>query len=199
MPSPTLVPEQPSPPSGPPTSIMAGRHGGPDVGVLRLVKVPDGAPPYDCDTDRAGDPAAGAPIEAGSRHDVPQRTEPSAPAATPAVAGTTAAWPRQLALVMVEILAGLRPMRQVVPVTTDRTRVQIRRLAATLASDRQPRIRRIVAFRPTAGAVEVTVVASFGPRTRALAMRFEHVAVRPAAPGLPTRPARWLCTEIEGA
>ena len=43
----------------------------------------------------------------------------------------------------------------------------------------------------------MTVVVSFGPRTRALAMRLEYVAGREAAPGLPARPARWLCTEFE--
>jgi hypothetical protein len=43
----------------------------------------------------------------------------------------------------------------------------------------------------------MTVVVSFGPRSRALAMRFEHVPARQPAPGLPARPARWLCTEIE--
>jgi hypothetical protein len=43
----------------------------------------------------------------------------------------------------------------------------------------------------------MTVVACIGPRTRALALRFEHLAARQAAPGLPPRPARWLCTAIE--
>jgi hypothetical protein len=51
--------------------------------------------------------------------------------------------------------------------------------------------------RPAARVVEMTVVASFGPRSRALAMRFEHVAARPAAPGWTARPARWLCTALE--
>ena len=49
--------------------------------------------------------------------------------------------------------------------------------------------------RPAARVVEMTVVLSFGPRSRALALRLE--LVRPPAPGLPGRPARWLCTEIE--
>jgi hypothetical protein len=51
--------------------------------------------------------------------------------------------------------------------------------------------------RPTAGVVEMTMVVGFGPRSRALAMRFEHVPARPPVPGRPARPARWLCTEIE--
>jgi hypothetical protein len=105
--------------------------------------------------------------------------------------------PRQLAQVMVEILAGLRPPRQMVLLTTDRVRAHIRGLAPLLAWDRRPRIQRIMTSWPTACVVEMTVVVNFGPRTRALALRFEHVAARQAAPGLPARPARWLCTEIE--
>ena len=34
-------------------------------------------------------------------------------------------------------------------------------------------------------------------RSRALAIRFEHVPARSPVPGRPARPARWLCTEIE--
>ena len=107
------------------------------------------------------------------------------------------AWPRQLALVIVEVLAGVRPDRQLVPLATDRVRARIRGLAPLLASDRRPRIQRIVTSRPAARVVEMTVVVSFGLRSRALAMRFEHVAARPAAPGWAARPARWLCTAIE--
>jgi hypothetical protein len=58
-------------------------------------------------------------------------------------------------------------------------------------------IRRIVTSRPAARVVEMTVIVSSGPRSRALAMRFEHVAARQAAPCLPARQARWLCTELE--
>jgi hypothetical protein len=97
----------------------------------------------------------------------------------------------------VEILAGSRPPRQIVPWTTDRVRAQIDLLSQVLASDQRPRIRRIMTSRPAARVVEMTVVVSFGPRSRALAMRFEHVPARQPAPGLPARPARWLCTEIE--
>jgi Family of unknown function (DUF6459) len=98
---------------------------------------------------------------------------------------------------MVEILAGVRPPRQIVPWTTDRVRAHVAELSALLRSDRRPRIQRIVTSRPAACVVEMTVVASFGPRSRALAMRLEHVPARPTAPGWPGRPARWLCTEIE--
>jgi hypothetical protein len=117
--------------------------------------------------------------------------------ASPVAAGATVAWPRQFAQVVVEILAGSRPTRQIFPWTTDRARAQLRRLSPLLRCDRRPKIQRVMTSRPTALVVEMTVVVDFGVRTHALAMRFEHVAARPAAPGLPARPARWLCTEIE--
>ena len=70
-------------------------------------------------------------------------------------------------------------------------------VAAVLAAERRPRIARIVMSRPADRVVEMTVVVNFGARSRALAMRFEHAAARPAAPGWPARPARWLCTALE--
>src|SRR6185437_9255107 len=50
---------------------------------------------------------------------------------------------------------------------------------------------------PGRARVEMTVVLSFGPRSRALALRLEQLPGRQPAPGLPARPARWVCTEIE--
>jgi len=105
--------------------------------------------------------------------------------------------PRQFAQVIVEILAGSRPLRQTVGWTTDRVRAQIGDLTQLVASEQRPRIRRIVASQPAASVVEMTVIISFGPRSRALAIRFEHMPARQPAPGRPARPARWLCTEIE--
>ena len=117
--------------------------------------------------------------------------------ADPAGADPAGAWLRRLAVVIVEVLAGVRPDRQLVPLATDRVRARIRGLVPLLACDRRPRIARIVTSRPAARVVEMTVVVHFGVRSRALAMRFEHVAARPASPGWPARPARWLCTAIE--
>jgi Family of unknown function (DUF6459) len=117
--------------------------------------------------------------------------------ADPAAADPAAAWLRRLAVVIVEVLAGVRPDRQLVPLATDRVRARIRGLVPLLACDRRPRIARIVTSRPAARVVEMTVVVHFGVRSRALAMRFEHVAARPESPGWPARPARWLCTAIE--
>jgi hypothetical protein len=182
---------------------------------VQLISIPDAAPPYDCETHGAACPAARGAVGSAREFalggppgsaDGAAEAQPSRPggaaappglAGTTALVGTTAAWPRQFAQVMVEILAGVRPPRQVDPVTTDRVRAQIRRLGPVLAADRRPRIQRVVTSRPTASVVEMTVVVSFGPRSRALAMRLEHVAARDAAPGRPARPARWLCTELE--
>ena len=170
---------------------------------VRLVEIPDAAPPYDCETHGADCPAARD--QAGTADLFDPVAEPRAAVlarmeALPGGAGgagTAAAWPRQFAQVMVEILAGARPQRQIAPWTTDRVRAQIRHLGPVLAADRRPRIQRVVTSRPTASVVEMTVVVSFGARSRALAMRLEYVAAREAAPGWPARPARWVCTELE--
>jgi hypothetical protein len=172
---------------------------------VQPIAIPDGAPAYDCETHGAACPAARSPVDRAGPAGEPALTGPPDPAAGPqpraaaasGLAGTTTAWPRQFAQVMVEILAGVRPQRQIDPLATDRVRAQIRHLGPILAADRRPRVQRVVTSRPTAGVVEMTVVVSFGPRSRALAMRLEYVAPREAAPGIPTRPARWLCTELE--
>ncbi|HTX26551.1 MAG TPA: Rv3235 family protein [Streptosporangiaceae bacterium] len=192
---------------------------------VRLVAIPDAAPPYDCETHGAGCPATGdqarvadlragagtvragtADLRPGDAGLAAGATEPPTGPGGAAVFGVSAAgtgpaavWPRQFAQVIVEILAGVRPARQVFPWTTDRVRAQIRHLGPVLAADRRPVIKRIVTSRPTARVVEMTVVVSSGPRSRALAMRLEHVGARQAVPGRPARPARWLCTELEAA
>ena len=174
----------------------------------RLVKVPDAAPPYDCQIHGARCPArcpgqtVAAAVDVAPAALAPHLAAPSAGAPSLVVpsagaADLTSAWPRQLAVVIVEVLAGVRPDRQLVALATDRVRARVAGLAPLLACDRRPRITRIVTSRPAARVVEMTVVVNFGPRSRALALRVEHVAARPAAPGWPARPARWLCTAIE--
>jgi hypothetical protein len=185
---------------------------------LRLVTVPDAAPPYDCqvhgsrcqvvaaagrapaEVTAAGAglaPAAEVPPAEVAPAEVAPAELPPAGVAPAAAADPATARPRQLALVIVEVLTGARPDRQLVPLATDRVRARVRGLAPLLASGRRPRVVRIVTSRPAVRVVEMTVVVDFGPRSRALAMRFEHVAARPAAPGWPARPARWLCTALE--
>jgi len=221
----------------------AGPPGLPASSGPRLITVPAGWPPYDCETHGAACPAAGAVAAAAtapgmaaagvvaasmvaaanSRADGDQAADRAALAdAAPASAGEASAgeasageasagragaggalagranaWPRQFAQVLVEILAGARPSRQVIPWTTEPVRAQIDHLTHELGPDRRPRIQRVVTSRPTARVVEMTVVVSFGTRSKALAMRLEHVPARHPAPGRPARPPRWLCTQIE--
>ncbi len=231
MPSPTLTPHPPPAPEAPLASeaplaaetlplaktlplaetLPSAESLAPaELTRLRLVPVPAGWPPYDCETHGAACPVARAAAQANPHvsSQPPGLAEPAGspgpagPAATTAAPGQVRppdipAWPRQFAQVIVEILAGSRSPRQIVPWTTDRVRARIDLLSQVLASDQRPRIRRIMTSRPAARVVEMTVVVSFGPRSRALAMRFEHMPPRRPVPGLPVRPARWLCTEIE--
>ena len=177
---------------------------------LHLVTVPDAAPPYDCQIHgaRCSPRVADRPVRDAVDRTAAERPsaleQPAARAqaadsarADPAGADVAGAWLQRLAVVIVEVLAGVRSDRQLVPLATDRVRARIRGLVPLLACDRRPRIARIVTSRPAARVVEMTVVVHFGVRSRALAMRFEHVAARPASPGWPARPPRWLCTAIE--
>ena len=185
------LPVLPSPGAGavPLVTAPAAAFGG-----LRLVEVPGDWPPYDCEVHGATCTCAVADPGVPGRAEPPGAARPISPGrgADPVVA-----WSRQFAQVIAEILAGARSPRQLAPCTTERVRNRIALLTQSLTPGQRPRIRRIVTSRPTAGVVEMTVILSFGPRSRALALRLEHVPGRPPAPGLPARPARWLCTEIE--
>jgi hypothetical protein len=198
MPSTTLTPDPPASPGQrtPPES--------PASSELRVITVPAGWPPYDCESHGAACPVARAAALAKPNvsHQAPALAGPPRPTPPPLApvqssAGQATALPRKFAQVIVEILAGSRPLRQTVGWTTDRVRAQIGDLTQVLASDQRPRIRRVVTSQPAASVVEMTVVVTFGARSRALAMRFEHMPARQPRPGLPARPARWLCTELE--
>src|SRR5690348_10716412 len=191
------------------TSSPTGKAGPvPAFGGLRLIEVPGGWPPYDCEIHGTACPAArevSVPSPCAHRErGAPEDADPPCPSLTfsagrPAdgPADPVVAWSRQFAQVIAEILAGARSPRQLAPWTTERVRDRISLLTQTLTPGQRPRIRRIVTSRPAARVVEMTVVLSFGPRSRALALRLEQLPGRQPAPGLPTRPARWLCTEIE--
>lgn len=194
----------------PPSAPLSGRAPAPATafGGLRLVEVPGDWPPYDCEIHGTACPAArevSVPSPCANREwGAPGGTEPPGPSLTfsagrPAdgAADPVVAWSRQFAQVIAEILAGARSPRQLAPWTTERVRDRISLLTQTLTPGQRPRIRRIVTSRPAARVVEMTVVLSFGPRSRALALRLEQLPGRQPAPGLPARPARWLCTEIE--
>jgi uncharacterized protein DUF6459 len=197
------------PPVGPPSASPSARAPVPEsaFGGLRLIEVPGDWPPYDCEVHGTACPAArevSEPSPCANREcGALGGAEPPGPSLTFS-AGRSAdgpdpvvAWSRQFAQVIAEILAGARSPRQLAPWTTERVRDRISLLAQTLTPGQRPRIRRIMASRPAACVVEMTVVLSFGLRSRALALRLEQLPGRQPAPGLPARPARWLCTEIE--
>jgi hypothetical protein len=171
-----------------------------------LIAVPDTAPPYDCDVHGTACQSPGGPVVPAAGLTaagftvpvaVPARERAAQQTPGPLASCVGAAWPRQFAQAIAETLAGTRPIRQLVPWTTERSLTHIRSLCPLFRTDTGPRIQRVLSSSPSADVVEVTVIAGFGPRTRALAMRFEHIPARQPAPGLPARPARWLCTDIE--
>ena len=199
-----------SSPAGPPSAAPSARAPAPvpAFGGLRLVEVPGGWPPYDCEVHGTACPAlreVSVPSPCAHREwEASEGAEPPGPSLTFSAgraadgpADPVVAWSRQFAQVIAEILAGARSPRQLAPWTTERVRDRISLLTQTLTPGQRPRIRRIVTSRPAARVVEMTVVLSFGPRSRALALRLEQLPGRRPAPGLPARPARWLCTEIE--
>jgi hypothetical protein len=205
----------------PSTPLAAHLPPSPAVGaapVMRLITVPDAAPPYDCDAHGADCQAAHATRKrtrgpSQSRSAAAQdrspggrtrsarkatNVQPASPReASPASAAMTAGWPGQFAQVIVEILGGSRSPRQLIPLTTEGARSQISLLTSYVAAGQRPKVKRVMVSRPTERVMEMTMIVCFGVRSRALAMRLEHCAGRPAAPGLPARPARWICTEAE--
>ena len=199
-----------SPDDGP----LPGRHAPLDLSSVRLLKVPDVAPPFDDEVlpGRSsasgppaipiGAPAAGTAASAAwtgalgralpvQRQGTAAGTRPPAGARLEHAAGYDD-WTRQFASLLVETLAGARPLRQLLPWMTDRARVQLRRVAPVLRCGQRPRVLRVLASQPAGGVMEMSVIVGLGPRTRALAVRLEE-AVRAG------QPARWLCTDIETA
>ena len=191
----------------------------PDAAAVRLLPVPDTAPPYDdevTDGERAAPrpppltlvpSAARAPATPdGPPAAAPERAQesrppPGTPGPPPQQRRPAAepAWPGRFAQVLAETLAGARNQGQIVPWTTDQARRRIRQLGPMLAAGTAPRVHRIVTSRPTDSAVEMTVVVGFGSRVRALAVRLERDGPHQASPGRDARAARWVCTVIEAA
>lgn len=175
----------------------------PDPAAVRLCLIPDPAPPFDGELKPPPPGSGRTPPGSGrtpGREAPPGGPEapPGGPEAPPG-GGSGDGWPGRFAQVLAETLAGSRPPRQIVPWTTERARSHIQRLGAQLSSAQQPRVRRVITFRPTLDVVEMTVVVGFGPRVRALAVRLEREPAGPAGGSGPGAPARWLCTAVEAA
>jgi hypothetical protein len=184
-----------------------------DLSALRLVPVPDVGPPFD------GELQAAAPVGVTAGRSWAQELGAVAEAAdpvinTPGVGGleSPGEWPRQFARLLTEALAGARPVRQILPWTSERARGHLHRLMPLFAGGQRPRVVRVIATRPTRQVIEMTVVLSVGTRTRALAIRLEHMApprhlsrhaehaAAGARPGQQATTAlRWVCTDIEAA
>jgi Family of unknown function (DUF6459) len=172
----------------------AGPRPLPDPAAIRLYRIPDSAPPYDDETAPARRPGPGRGSPGGTG--VPQPPGATGPPGPPVA---PPGWPSRFAQVLAETLAGSRPPRQLAPWTTERARERIRRLGPQLSAGQQPRVRRVVTFRPTADAMEMAVVVGFGQRVHALAVRLERAGGTPAAAGRAAPGDRWLCVVVEAA
>jgi hypothetical protein len=196
-----------------------------DPSAIRLLELTDLGPPFDDDPSAAGRAAADATdAAAASRHGAPgpgtaALTPGRGTARTGAVAPGPDAdgdWARQFARLLTEALSGARPVRQILPCTSERARIQLHALMPLFGGGQRPRLLRVIATRPTRDVIEMTVIAGLGARTRALAVRLQRAdpADRPPAwrtpagpagqrqvSALPARPTvpRWLCTDIEAA
>ena len=179
------------------------------LAAMRLVPVPDVGPPFD------GELLAGASpdLTAGQAGGIGAwSAEPIASTAGIGRMDGPGEWPQQFARLLAEALAGARPVRQILPWTSDRARGHLHRLMPLFGGGQRPRVIRVIATRPTREVIEMTVILTVGTRTRALAIRLEHMAPprhlsryaghagNGAQPDRPTPAAlRWVCTDIEAA
>lgn len=181
-----------------------------DLPALRLVAVPDVGPPFD------GEPQVSAgPVEywrQGRTEEIDALAVPSDPVTSATAIGQLEGpgeWPRQFARLLAEALSGARPVRQILPWTSDRARGQLHRLTPLFGGGQRPRVLRVIATRPSREVIEMSVIVSVGTRTRALAIRLEHMTPRRHLSRLAERaangvrpapmPLRWVCTDIEAA
>jgi hypothetical protein len=165
----------------------------PDLSSVRLLKVPEAAPPFDGEAlpTSTGPSTAGptiaaitpvGPIPPGGPLWAPSAARPSAErrhAPAPPERAADAGWTRQFAQLLAETLAGVRPQRQFLPWLAGHAPAQLRRIAPGFGCGQRPQVLRVLADWPTDNVAELTVIVRLGPRTRALAARLE--AVRPEA------------------
>src|SRR5262245_14001929 len=106
----------------------------PSLTGLRLVQVPGGWPPYDCETHGAACPMAppaqatdveASPAWAGAAPPSAAGAAGPGPAAGAADGAAATVWPRRFAQAIVEVLAGTRPPKQLASHTTEPVRAQI--------------------------------------------------------------------------
>jgi hypothetical protein len=138
---------------------------GAEASAIQLVSLTDVWPPLGHEQAPADEPHR------------PGHSQPLAPDPGPVL-------PRQFASFLVEGLAGIRPVRQLLPWMSKRGSVHLHRLMPLFRDGHQPRVLRVLTARPAPDVIEMTIVVVTGPRTRALAVRLEHCG-------------RWQCTDIE--
>jgi hypothetical protein len=196
-----LTKEQFAPEGVPSGGYNTSEHSGKEVFAVQLLRVPDVAPPFDHEVLPAArvsvtglpaglDAPGPAPVDlVPARVARPSRpTWPSWP--PPGEEDGAGEWAPRFARLLVEALAGSRPVRQILPWTTARARTHLRRILPALDWGQRPRVVRVLTSRPASHVVEMSVVVALGTRTRALAVRLEQTQ----RAGQPTR---WLCTDIE--
>ncbi|HEY3734664.1 MAG TPA: Rv3235 family protein [Streptosporangiaceae bacterium] len=189
------------PDTGPPYDEAAPAESGParaDIFAARIAAALDSAATLRC---AAGESEDSPPEEDRPHGRLQEPVTPVVPV-RPGDSGTGGQadpWPSRFAQVLAETLAGSRPPAQLAPWTTERARSHIRRLGPMLAAGQRPFVHRVVTSLPSADVMEMSIVVGFGPRVRALAIRLERAAPRPASPGVPGRQAHWQCTTVEAA
>lgn len=162
---------------------------------LRIVPAPISAPPYDDELDRTGAPALRL---------VPPLAPPPAPARfdddawlaaerTPSAELPSAEhFARRIVQVLVEVVAGVRPVTQLRRDTTPELYASLRATVLCRPKSHEPRptgraIRSVhVQVRPE-GVAEACATVRRAGRVTAVALRLEGVE------------GRWRCTELEGA
>lgn len=169
-----------------------------DLSAIRLLPLPDLWPP----PDGAQAAVRECPRPAGTA----LAEQADARAGEQADAGQ--AWTRQFALLLAEALTGVRPVRQVLPWLSPRGTAHLRRLLPRFSGGPAARVQRILTTQPSPGVIEMTLIVTVGPRTRALAVRLTRAEPAPPRPWLGRLDAsaeprsaapRWLCTDIEAA
>jgi len=173
--------------------------------VLRLRPVPALEPPYDDIVEPPAWPALhlvpGRPATAGPQVviEAPAPTLPFAdlPAAAPeecfAARLTPRAelpdphrWTAMLVQAVTEVLAGRRPLQQLMPWTDERVYLQITgRLRRRRSPAVPPRVSSVHLSEPRDGVIEACAVLRNGPRSEAVALRLEGTD------------GRWRCTALQ--
>jgi hypothetical protein len=156
--------------------------------AIQLLPVPDYWPPL----------AAANTAETLTGESPGPRSADRLPAEPPAASGPP--WPRQFAVLLAEGLAGVRPVRQVLPWMSEQGSMHLHRLLPLFAGGHRPRIQRVITAQPAKDVIEMTMIVAFGPRTRALAVRLERaVPLERTVPTTRAQSPRWRCTAIEAA